>query len=1142
MSTPAGWRRWSVVTTALALLIFVGYGCSDESPTGPDAASETDAAVQEDSASAEDDDEGGEGEDPSGGGIATAQVGGGDTTVVLFDQGASGVANGALYREVNPSGSEGTGVLEPFLRLQASPEEAGINTSANNVLDNKDGSWTVDLPLNRMPRVDCPHRSGTCFELTLDVNEKKNVDPSPITLDMLVLYTAESGGVSVSDDFDPDTDAAAVGLTEFFDMDDGGDGNARVDINYALNAGSGQGDVRVFVPTSFLGSSSLDACPYDPRETTDCGTYFVLYSHFGGPEPEGEDGPYISDSGFEEWATRTFPFVTVEKTAVPSLTQQYDWDLDKSVDVASHSLLPTEEGTSDYTLSVTRDGPDEVAWSVEGTITITNPGDLDAEVESVADSIEGTAVDNLSCPSGTSGFTVPAGSSVECTYSHDFGEDPGDGTLTNTSTVTLASGTVFTATADFDFDEVAPENVTEENASATLTDDNFTSGDTSDDRDFGTFTESGEESYSVTFACDEDAGDHTNVATLDPVDADPITDSETVSVTCAELEVTKTAETSLTRTIDWTIDKSVSPDSWDLFTGDEGTSEYTVSVDSTGFTDSDWAVSGTITVENIGSVDVTLSDVTDEVNGSLEATVDCGVDFPYDLASGATLECDYERSLSSGDDGTNVATAHIQDNGTFSSDEVTFDFTDPVVTKVHDEINVTDDNGESWTASSDNSWTYTRTFACDGDGGTTDNTATIDETGQSAGASVTVNCYGLDVSKDASTSLTRTWDWSIQKDIDESVFMEGTFDGATNTATIGESESLLVEWDVALDASSTDSDWAVEGTITIVNNNPALDATLTDVSDVVSPDLAASVTCGTMTVPAGGSIDCTYSRDLPDGTTRTNTATATLQNQSFDTEDVGTDSGTTGFTGEAAVDFSTADITMVDKCVDVSDVLEEEGVEVGSRDLGTYCADQTLPETFDVQFTFGPEGSGADVTVECGDNFFDNTASFVTSDTGTSSSATSSITVSVECVEGCTLTQGYWKTHNESFKGGAPPDETWDLLADAEDTEFFTSGETWFKVFWTPPKGNVWYNLAHQYMAAHLNSLAGASAPPEVQDAMDYAEDYFFVEYETPQEAKKLKGNNPDRKDAMEAAGTLADYNEGEIGPGHCTENEEGTF
>jgi hypothetical protein len=137
---------------------------------------------------------------------------------------------------------------------------------------------------------------------------------------------------------------------------------------------------------------------------------------------------------------------------------------------------------------------------------------------------------------------------------------------------------------------------------------------------------------------------------------------------------------------------------------------------------------------------------------------------------------------------------------------------------------------------------------------------------------------------------------------------------------------------------------------------------------------------------------------------------------------------------------------------------------------------------------------------------------------------------------GCTLTQGYWKTHNNTFPGGAPPDDTWDLLAGglAEGTTFFLSGKTWYQVFNTPPAGNAYYQLAHQYMAAILNQLSGASTPSAVQTAINTATGLFNTY--TPAQIGALSGNNSLRKQFVALAGTLGSYNEGTTGPGHCGE------
>ena len=148
-------------------------------------------------------------------------------------------------------------------------------------------------------------------------------------------------------------------------------------------------------------------------------------------------------------------------------------------------------------------------------------------------------------------------------------------------------------------------------------------------------------------------------------------------------------------------------------------------------------------------------------------------------------------------------------------------------------------------------------------------------------------------------------------------------------------------------------------------------------------------------------------------------------------------------------------------------------------------------------------------------------------------SDSATIHITVPCVAGCTLTQGYWKTHSEL--GPAPYDNTWAQLSLGASTTFFLSGQTWFQVFWTPPAGgNVYYQLAHQYMAAVLNKLNGASSTAAVDAAIASATT-FFNTY-TPAQAAALGKTSAARKNALALASTLGSYNEGAIGPGHCDE------
>ena len=56
-----------------------------------------------------------------------------------------------------------------------------------------------------------------------------------------------------------------------------------------------------------------------------------------------------------------------------------------------------------------------------------------------------------------------------------------------------------------------------------------------------------------------------------------------------------TAETSLKRTYQWTIEKSVTPTTVTMNAGETANVTYSVTVTNTGSTDSDWAVGGNVT-------------------------------------------------------------------------------------------------------------------------------------------------------------------------------------------------------------------------------------------------------------------------------------------------------------------------------------------------------------------------------------------------------------------------------------------------------------------------------------------------------------------------------------------------------------------
>lgn len=140
---------------------------------------------------------------------------------------------------------------------------------------------------------------------------------------------------------------------------------------------------------------------------------------------------------------------------------------------------------------------------------------------------------------------------------------------------------------------------------------------------------------------------------------------------------------------------------------------------------------------------------------------------------------------------------------------------------------------------------------------------------------------------------------------------------------------------------------------------------------------------------------------------------------------------------------------------------------------------------------------------------------------------------------GCTHTLGYWKTHAEL--GSAKKfDKTWNLIdPDGENSIFFLSGASYFEVISASTKGNAYYILAQQYIAAILNKLSGADVPANVKSALNDAKTLF--ETHTPDDIKSLKGNDETRKEFIDLSEILDDYNNGIIGPGHCDDLEDET-
>jgi hypothetical protein len=187
--------------------------------------------------------------------------------------------NGGLFysTDLQPTG---TGVLQPFVRIQAKPTEEGYNTDGTIEFDTKDnpGNWTHSITLSQVPIVNI---GGVNYrEFVLDINETKSAAGRFLSMNEFQVFVSTSPSLT---GFDRTAMTfASPGATQVYDLDTGPHGDKLVRMDYSQASGSGSGDMFAYVQDSLF--------------TGKTGPYVYLYSKFGFPD--------TSDAGFEEWAVR----------------------------------------------------------------------------------------------------------------------------------------------------------------------------------------------------------------------------------------------------------------------------------------------------------------------------------------------------------------------------------------------------------------------------------------------------------------------------------------------------------------------------------------------------------------------------------------------------------------------------------------------------------------------------------------------------------------------------------------------------------------------------------------------------------------------------------------------------------------------
>jgi hypothetical protein len=688
------------------------------------------------------------------------------------------------------------------------------------------------------------------------------------------------------------------------------------------------------------------------------------------------------------------------KDAAPAFNRTYTWGISKAVDKTEIDIAAGGQATFNYTVTVTHDGGTDGSWAVSGNITVFNPNVGDVTDVTVTDAINDLG--STCSVTGGSGATIPGTSSSSFPYTCTYSAAPSAQSETNTASVnwpqqtvgglTLAAGST-TGTASVDWSSATPTVV---NGSVNVGDSVHGSLSSM------SYTETSPKDFKYSETYNGVSGTCTtypNTASLSGGSTGSASKSVKVCVG-ADLGVTKSATPAFKRTYTWGISKSVNKTEIDIAAGGQATFNYTVDVTHSTGTDSDWTVTGSITVHNPNDWESINFDLSDAIGNGDSCSI-TGGGSGLTVAPSSDVTKNYTCTYASAPnplDGTNTATAtwdkttsltpHGSASGTASA---AFSTTNPTI--VNGTVTVNDTLGgnlgsASYTDANPKEFTYSKTFnGVSGTCTTYPNTATYttNSTGSTGSASQSVKvCVGADltVTKTASPSFKRTFHWGINKKVDRT------------QANISSGSAVFnYTIDVTHDTGS-DSAWKVTGSITVTNPNDWEDITLSNAGDAIDNGGNCTVdTTAGLTIPKSGSksypYSCTYPA-APSPADGTNTGTATWNSATYSTPH-GTASGT------AAAAFSTTSPSLVDNCVTVTDPNSPNPPLPA-----TVCSTDPSPKTFTYSKSV-PAPIDTCVTVP-------NTAKYTTNTSGATGSSSQSVQVCGPVAGG--LTMGFWSNKN----------------------------------------------------------------------------------------------------------------------------------
>lgn len=208
------------------------------------------------------------------------------TVVSLTTAGASGTINGATYTQV-PQQPTGSGFINSFVRIGANQNIVqAYNTTADGVFDNGNtNTFNHEITVGQVGIITIG--ANNVLRFLLDINQTGSAPL--LNLDEVQIFLSTTPNQSVTTFTGGVLNLASSALV--YRMDAGVD--SLVTLNYALNSGSGSGDMTLDILATALDPAFLALGLTTTTQKNSA--YIYLYSKFG-------SSPNNNNDGFEEWA------------------------------------------------------------------------------------------------------------------------------------------------------------------------------------------------------------------------------------------------------------------------------------------------------------------------------------------------------------------------------------------------------------------------------------------------------------------------------------------------------------------------------------------------------------------------------------------------------------------------------------------------------------------------------------------------------------------------------------------------------------------------------------------------------------------------------------------------------------------------